>query len=109
MAKKNFSKGIDKVFSPTVELTEPSEKAENVKTDIETVEISEPSAAKSEMPEKIQGKKEVKEFANYNLKYPKEMQKRVKRFCIEYDDFDIKDVFIQGANLFMELYRQDKT
>jgi len=102
MAKKDFSKGIDRVFSPTVKdegVQEPEEIREhgNVETK-ETTETKEPVIVSKDK----RANEKKKDFANYNLQYPKELQKRIKRFCIENDGIDMKDVFIQGAILYLE-------
>jgi hypothetical protein len=95
MAKKNFKQGIDNVFRSTVKELEELEKIEVSK------EVKEEPA-----PEKKRSKKpETEAMAFYNLKYPKTLQKEIKRFCIEYDGFDMKDVFTKGAILFMEQHR----
>lgn len=79
---KDFTKGIDNVFSPTV-----PEKGKEKKT---------------ELPENA-----TDELVAYNVRYPKSIQKRMKRFCIDHDGMDMRDVFIQGAVMLMDKY--DKT
>ena len=85
MAKKNFSKGIDRVFSPTVEASQSTPEPEPV----------------SKIKKAPESKGDV---VNYNLQYPKELQKRIKLFCIENDGIDMRNVFIQGANMYLEKY-----
>ena len=81
MAKKNFSKGIDRVFSPTVEASQST----------------------PEPVSKIKKAQESKgDVVNYNLQYPKELQKRIKLFCIENDGIDMRDVFMRGADMYLE-------
>ena len=89
MAKKNFSKGIDRVFSPTTENEDFNEFEEN--NEDELVE-------KSGKPKYL---KDILGSANYNLKYPKVLQKQIKMFCLD-KDMDMKDVFIEGAKLYMK-------
>jgi len=105
---KNFSKGIDNVFSPTVkeqssvfkatikELDETKETNKEVVT-AEITPKTEPKPIKKE-------KSEV--YVCYNIRYPKDLQKRIKRFCIEHDGIDMKDVFTQGAIMFMDGNKQ---
>jgi len=94
MAKKNFSKGIDRVFSATVE-----EEKEKEPGNVETLETTGTQGTES----RDKGAPEAKKaFANYNIQYPKELQKRIKQFCIENDGVDMKDVFIGGAKLYLE-------
>jgi hypothetical protein len=45
-------------------------------------------------------------LVNYNIRYSKELQKRIKRFCIENDGIDMKDVFTQGAIMYMDRYKK---
>jgi hypothetical protein len=90
MGKKNFTKGIDNVFSPTT------------KAEIEEmVEAGEAGTEKG--TEGTQGTT-AEAVVSYNVRYPKELQKRIKRFCIEHDGVDMKDVFVRGAVLYMERY-----
>jgi hypothetical protein len=80
---KNFKKGIDNVFSPTRinEVSEPAEEGmENESDPVKTNDI----------------------IVSYNVRYPKSLQKRIKRFCIDHDGTDMKDVFTQGAIMYME-------
>jgi len=108
MAKKNFDKGIDRVFSPTARVEEIKE-TEEVKEsegagDVVSLgrrETAEPVEAVREK----RAKETKKAYANYNLHYPKELQKRIKRFCIENDGVDMKDVFIEGAEMYLERCR----
>jgi len=41
-------------------------------------------------------------LVNYNIRYSRNLQKKIKRFCIEHDGIDMRDVFIQGAMMYME-------
>jgi len=107
MAKKSFQKGIDNVFSATVK--EVAEDREEGKKE-ETVEVGEAGkVGKEEKPEKIQRteakKTEETEYVAYNLRYPKELQKRIKYFCIEHDGIDMKDVFTQGAIMYINSHK----
>jgi len=45
-----------------------------------------------------------KAVVSYNIRYSKELQKRIKRFCIENEGIDMKDVFTQGAIMFMDRF-----
>jgi hypothetical protein len=85
---KNFSKGIDNVFNTTTKMDDVSKKT-------------------SPAPSQPENKKVNENYlVAYNLRYPKDLQKRIKRFCIENDGIDMKDVFTQGAILFMNQYHQ---
>ena len=92
---KNFNRGIDNVFRTTVR------ELEEVKVEKATEPIAEPEQEKAEV---ITPPKKVNEndLVSYNLRYPREIQKMVKRFCIEHDGIDMKDVFTQGAIMYME-------
>ena len=94
MAKKNFSKGIDRVFSSTTENEDFNEFEEN-KED-EPVGTNGTSGTK-----RAAYLKDIFGSANYNLKYPKVLQKQIKMFCLD-KDMDMKDVFIEGAKLYMK-------
>jgi len=74
MGKKNFNKGIDNVFSSTT-LTGRNE----------TTQQSE-------------------EMTNYTLNYPKSLKKQIKMFCVENDEIDMKDIFIEGAKMYLQKY-----
>ena len=95
MAKKNFKRGIERVFSPTTKISD----FEDVKDfdEIETAGDASPSGG--ELP-KAASKKE--ELTSYNIRFSKDLQKRMKLFCIENDGIDMKDIFIQGAIMYME-------
>ena len=82
MAKKNFEKGIDKLFSSTTGGSPPPA----------------PSKGGYEEKKSSGGGHEV---VSYNLRYSKDLQRRIKRFCIE-NDVDMKEVFIQGAILYLD-------
>ena len=45
-----------------------------------------------------------KDDASYKITYSKAFKKRVKLFCIENEGITIKDVFMRGAEMFMEGY-----
>ena len=89
MGKKNFNKGIDNVFSSTVNV----EESKDVKEFKDKIEVK-----NSKANDESQG------YANYNIRYTKELQKRIKRFCIENEGVDMKDVFTRGAVMYMESY-----
>jgi len=72
MAKKNFTKRIDNAFSSTT----PTGKKE----------ISEQS----------------EEMTKYLINYPKSLKKQIKMFCVENDEIDMKDIFIEGAKLYLQ-------
>jgi hypothetical protein len=93
---KNFKKGIDRVFSPTTQspLNPPEGDLKEVEGVAGHARNDEPKAAS----------KKDEELAAYNLRYPKELQKKIKRFCIENDGIDMRDVFMQGAIMYMEKY-----
>jgi hypothetical protein len=119
MAKKNFKKGIDNIFSSTSPSPPDPQRGEfeEVKEVEEVKEASgyngdngvsgisllvdgQPKAAgKTDAPATPHTGENA--FAAYNIRYPKELQKRIKRFCIEHD-VDMKDVFIGGAVMYME-------
>jgi len=93
MAKKNFNKGIDNVFSPTTAVDFAKEIERDDKQDVnEVIEIEEKKAHKIE-------------YAFYNLKYPKELKKRIKRYLVENDTVDIKDIFTEGAAMYLEKHK----
>ena len=83
MAKKNFSKGIDNVFSSTTNLQE-------VLTDSGTGGTIGTIGTQGDA------------LVSYNIRYPKELQKRIKMFCIDHEGVDMKDVFMRGAELYMD-------
>ena len=85
MGKKNFNKGIDNVFSSTANVTEVS-----------TV------SGTGGTPGTVETGGDV--LVSYNIRYPKEMQKRIKRFCIEHEGVDMKDVFMRGAIQYMDSF-----
>jgi len=91
MAKKNFSKGIDRVFSPT----------KIVETEDTSTSLSASAGEMGEI-EKSPGRNDDKAVVSYNIRYSKELQKRIKRFCIEHDGIDMKDVFTRGAVMYMD-------
>ena len=82
MGKKNFNKGIDNVFSSTTNLQEVS-----------TVSGTDGTIG-------TQGDVLV----SYNIRYPRELQKRIKMFCIEHEGVDMKDVFMRGAIQYMDSF-----
>jgi len=90
MAKKNFSKGIDNVFSSTLKIERFKRISELEPTTTGTTNIK--TAEQSNA------------YANYNVRYPKDLQKKIKRFCLENDGIDMKDVFIQGAIMYMNSF-----
>jgi len=95
---KNFSRGIDNVFRTTVR------ELEEVKEEKVTAPIAEPEPEKEEVkttPKKVN----ENDLVSYNLRYPREIQKMVKRFCIEHDGIDMKDVFTQGAIMYINEYK----
>ena len=108
---KNFNKGIDNVFSSTT-----SEKANVFSATVkgldgirieETVEKEKVEEKEQPNPQTKANKKEnVSAMVAYNIRYPKDLQKRIKRFCIENDGIDMKDVFTQGAIMFMNDYKR---
>lgn len=109
---KNFKKGIDNVFSSTT-----SEKGNVFSATVKGLDgkreekVSEQSAVPEPEPVQTESKKTTKKEENaamvaYNLRYQKELQKRIKRFCIENDGIDMKDVFTQGAIMFMNDYKK---
>ena len=83
---KNFKKGIDNVFSPTVESI--------VETSATPLSVAEPTKEESKL----------NDFVSYNIRYTKELKKRIKSFCLEHEIF-MNDVFTQGAIIFMEKYK----
>jgi len=83
MAKKNFNKGIDNVFSPTMNVTEVS-----------TVSGTDGTLGTGGTLGDV--------LVSYNIRYPKELQKRIKMFCIEHEGTDMKDVFMRGAVMYMD-------
>ena len=91
MAKKNFSSGIDRVFRPTTSPLNPPE------GDFEEVKEPEPEKPESNTPEP---KPDV--MVCYNLRYPKELKKRIKQYCVDHEGVDMKDIFTQGAVMYME-------
>ena len=105
---KNFNKGIDNVFSSTT-----NEKANVFSATVKGLDVTK-NAEKEKVEEKEQpntqtkaNKKEnVSAMVAYNIRYPKDLQKRIKRFCIENDGIDMKDVFTQGAIMFMNDYKK---
>jgi len=110
---KNFSKGIDRVFSPTVEhenvfRTTVKELDETIKEVKVTEQVPVPSATKEAKTENSKKKSDGKTIVGYNILYPKDLQKRIKRFCIEHDGIDMKDVFTQGAEMFMREFKEFK-
>jgi len=92
MATKNFKRGIDNVFSPTVAV----DFAKVIETEVkkEQKEVNEPEQKKQKI-----------EYTFYNLKYPKELKKRILRFLVENDNVDIKDIFIEGAAMYLDKYK----
>jgi NRPS condensation-like uncharacterized protein len=84
------NKGMDNVFRATVK--ELGEKKE--------VKAPEPIIEKEKPDSKTQQPK-PEALVCYNLRYPKDLKKRIKRFCIENEGIDMKDVFTQGAIMFM--------
>jgi len=117
MAKKNFNKGIDNVFSSTVKVNEIKE-TEEVKETLTGEGTSgrkgegTPSGAELEKQNKTTKTEDTAAtstvlstgIVGYNIRYSKELQKKIKRFCIE-NDIDMKDVFTQGAIMYMEKFR----
>lgn len=106
---KNFNKGIDNVFSSTTSekgnvfsatVKGLDEKKEVVKAG-ESGEKGKAGEVETILTESKKKKEENAAMVAYNLRYPKELQKRIKRFCIEHDGIDMKDVFTQGAIMFM--------
>ena len=99
---KNFNSGIDRVFSPTVKEPDNVFRA-TVKELDEKKEVNiQAPIAEPDKPERKEKKSNADVLVSYNLRYPKELKKRIKRFCIENEGIDMKDVFTQGAILFME-------
>jgi hypothetical protein len=111
-------KGMENVFSPTttesplppmVRQGSPTE-GDNVSAALnnrETV-VKEtagdiPATLNNQLPKAAPKTSDVSVF--YNLKYSKELQKKIKMFCIEHDGIDMKDVFTQGAIMYMETYK----
>ena len=83
---KNFKTGIDNVFSPTTAQPEPK------------------TQPKVEKEQKVYSPDDYVELVTYNVRYPKELKKRMKRFCIDHD-VDLKTIFIDGAILYMEKHQ----
>jgi len=102
---KNFSKGIDRVFSPTIEQHENVFRTTVKELDETTkdVKVTEPVSPATKENNKKKSNDEI--IVGYNILYPKDLQKRIKRFCIEHDGIDMKDVFTQGAIMFMNEYK----
>ena len=93
------NKGIDNVFRATVK--ELDEKKENKVP--EPIQEAEPAKTENK---KQQTNSEV--LVCYNLRYPKDLKKRIKRFCIENEGIDMKDVFTQGAIMFMNGHKKQE-
>jgi predicted RecA/RadA family phage recombinase len=97
-------KGIDNIYSPTSPLNPP-------KGDVEAGEVVEIGEAGAVVPGTSSGVVELPKAATenvlvgYHIRYPKELQKRIKRFCIEHDGIDMKDVFTQGAMMYLDKYQ----
>ena len=113
---KSFKKGIDNVFSPTkkvekVEVVEVEDKTGDnkdtkVNTEIEAVREEAPVVNKVEQKVKrVEYVEKSLEQVGYNLKYPKELQRRIKLFCLENDGIDMRDVFIEGAKMYMSSFK----
>ena len=81
---KNFRSGIDNVFSPTI--------------------VQPETEKKSAQEQKVYPHDENIELVTYNVRYPKDLKKRMKRFCIDHD-VDLKTIFIEGAILYMEKFK----
>jgi len=96
---KNFSKGIDNVFSPTVD-TDNVFKA-TIKELDETKQVNQVNTNVAGITPKIEKKERSDATVCYNIRYSKELQKRIKRFCIEHDGVDMKDVFTRGAEMYL--------
>jgi hypothetical protein len=108
MAKKNFDKGIAKLLTPTVEDNEGGEVEKVNFVNVAAALKDEPKAPPA-VPEPVktkESKKPAEQLVGYNIKYPKSLQKRIKRFCIEHDGIFMNDVFMQGAIMFMESYKR---
>jgi len=105
MASKNFKTGLDNVFSSTLE--EPVKEVTITTEATETIELiqSKEMIKPVETPE--MGKKRDADagWSNYNIRYPKDLQRRMKIFCAQHDEIDMKMVFIEGAKLYMSQYR----
>jgi len=100
MAKKNF-KGIERIFSSTSDKVE----FEVVTKPAEEEAASEAPPSGGELPGTAKNKKpenEENDFVNYNVKYPRTLQRRIKRYCIERKGIDMRDIFIQGAIMYMD-------
>jgi len=93
MAKKNFETGIgaslgsknDTVFRLTGKVIENDSKINTIETETPSKETEQNFA-----------------YANYNIKYPKTLQRRIKQFCLDNDGIDMKDVFIEGTIMYLE-------
>jgi len=101
---KNFKTGIDNIFSPTTPQNPPKgdlkEVEEVTATTVETV-VTEKSSEVVELPKAAT----ENVLVGYHIRYPKELQKRIKLFCIEHDGIDMKDVFTQGAMMYLDKYQ----
>ena len=95
MGKKNFNKGIDNVFRAT-DSGEAGDVGNGTDGTLGTIGTQEVA------PELAAFGKEDGAVVSYNIRYPKDMQKRIKRFCIEHDGIDMRDVFLRGAEMYME-------
>jgi len=110
---KNFKKGIDNVFSPTVKtgndgVVGDTGDNKDIKdnTEIEGVREETPVVNKVEqIVNRVEQEEKSFALVNYNLKYPKELQRRIKLFCLEHDDIDMKDVFIEGAKMYLNSFK----
>jgi hypothetical protein len=111
MAKKNFNNGINRVFSSTgkekpitnneLEITKTEERVEAG----EVLPLPPPEGDnRGSRGSGGNGKAGGDVVVSYNIRYSKELQKRIKRFCIENDGVDMKDVFTEGAVMYMERY-----
>jgi len=96
MAKKSYKSGIDRVFSSTVD-DEGFKGAGDVVTRETTGTIEKKI---------IRMEKETNEnsdgFAFYNLKYTKELKRRIKQFLVDHEGIDMKDIFTRGAEMYMD-------
>jgi len=113
MAKKDFKEGIAKSLTPTKtgmdNVFSPTTEKEKGKT-VEIGEAEKETAGRTVDTETRTGSRELPKAAaenvlvGYHIRYPKELQKRIKRFCIEHDGIDMKDVFTNGAIMYLDTY-----
>ena len=105
MAKKEFKKGIDRLFSSTI-----PDPVESIPTSPPpTTPIPAPAPVPVPVEEKKIKVKEkaIKDQVNYNIRYSAELHKKIKQFCIKNPEYNLKEVFTQGAKILMKLKTPD--